>query len=90
MKEFADAAITGWHHGKFGRRPQAVRFAAAAHVPDFLAIVAKSMARFEDPRRAWQEACEAAGIGVQDLDSAEVRDYFPTAEFLVYEANAVA
>lgn len=67
-------------------RPQAVRFRACAQVTDLLPVAAKRMTRFEGPARAWQAAYDAAGIGVKDLDFAEVHDCFTIAELLTYEA----
>ncbi|MCV2218676.1 thiolase domain-containing protein [Thauera sp. Sel9] len=63
-----------------------VRIAAAEHVSDFLPMSRRDFLAFEGPRRAIAQAYAAAGIGVDDLDFAEVHDCFTPAELLTYEA----
>lgn len=67
-----------------------VRIAAAEHVSDFLPMSRRDFLAFEGPRRAIAQAYAAAGIGVDDLDFAEVHDCFTPAELLTYEAMGLA
>ncbi|WP_341646183.1 thiolase domain-containing protein [Thauera sp. SDU_THAU2] len=67
-----------------------VRIAAAEHVSDFLPMSLRDFVAFEGPRRAIAQAYAAAGIGVSDLDFAEVHDCFTPAELLTYEAMGLA
>lgn len=64
----------------------AVRFRAAEQVNDFLPLSRKDLVAFEGPRRAIAQAYQSAGIGVDDLDFAEVHDCFTIAELLITEA----
>lgn len=70
--------------------PRRVRIAAAEHVSDFLPISRRDFLAFEGPARAIQTAYAVAGIGVDDLDFAEVHDCFTPAELLIYEAMGLA
>jgi acetyl-CoA C-acetyltransferase len=67
-----------------------VLVAAAEHVSDFLPMSRRDFLAFEGPERAIQLAYRAAGIGVSDLDFAEVHDCFTPAELLIYEAMGLA
>ncbi len=67
-----------------------VRIAAAEHVSDFLPISRRDFVAFEGPERAIHAAYDAAGIGVGDVDFAEVHDCFTPAELLIYEAMGLA
>lgn len=67
-----------------------VRIAAAEHVSDFLPLARRDFLAFEGPARAIQTAYAVAGIGVDDLDFAEVHDCFTPAELLIYEAMGLA
>ena len=70
-----------------GRR---VRIAAAKHVSDYLPMSRRDFVAFEGPERAIRAAYAKAGIGVDDLDFAEVHDCFTSAELLTYEAMGLA
>lgn len=70
--------------------PRRVRVAAAEHVSDFLPMARRDFIAFEGPQRAIAQAYAAAGIGVADLDFAEVHDCFTSAELLIYEAMGLA
>lgn len=61
-----------------------------AHVSDFLPMSKRDFLAFEGPRLAIARALEHAGIGLQDLDFAEVHDCFTIAELLIYEAMGLA
>jgi acetyl-CoA C-acetyltransferase len=69
---------------------KAIRFRARTHVNDFLPMSRRDPLAFEGPRRAIGEAYRKAGIGVSDLDFAEVHDCFTIAELLIYEAMGLA
>ena len=70
--------------------PRAIALRARAQVNDFLPMARRDAVSFEGPRRAWQQALEAAGCGVDDLSFAEVHDCFTIAELLTYEAMGLA
>lgn len=70
--------------------PRAVGFRAAVHVNDFLPLSRRDPLRFEGPARAFAQAYAQAGVGVNDLDFAEVHDCFTIAELLSYEAMGLA
>lgn len=67
-----------------------VRIASATHVSDLLPISARDFPAFEGPARAIRAAYAEAGVGVDDLDFAEVHDCFTPAELLIYEAMGLA
>ena len=67
-----------------------VKIAAAEHVSDYLPMSRRDFIAFEGPERAIRQAYAAAGIGVDDLDFAEVHDCFTSAELLIYEAMGLA
>lgn len=69
---------------------RAVRFRARAQINDLLPLSAKDLAAFEGPRRAFDAAYAAAGVGVQDISFAEVHDCFTIAELLSLEAMGLA
>ncbi len=66
--------------------PRAVRWRAAVQVSDFLPMSRRDPLLFEGPALAFARAYAQAGIGVEDLDFAEVHDCFTIAELLSYEA----
>lgn len=66
--------------------PRAVNLRAAVQVNDFLPMSARDVLAFEGPREAMRRAMQAAGVGLSDLDLAEVHDCFTIAELLIYEA----
>lgn len=70
--------------------PRAVRFRARAQVSDRQPMAGRDLTRFEGPRRAWEQAYQAAGCTVNDLSFAEVHDCFTIAELLSYEAMGLA
>ncbi|GAA0507867.1 acetyl-CoA acetyltransferase [Pigmentiphaga sp. GD03639] len=69
---------------------RAVRFRSTVQVNDFLPMSRRDPVAFEGPRRAWRRALDEAGIGIRDLDLAEVHDCFTIAELLSYEAMGLA
>lgn len=84
------AAIVLVHRDLLGDFDAAVGFRAAEQVNDVLPLSQKRLEEFEGPRRAIAKAYAAAGIGVEDLDFAEVHDCFTIAELLSTEALGVA
>lgn len=80
------AAIVIAHPSLLGRFDRAVGFRAAEMVSDYLPLSAKQLQHFEAPTRAIAQAYAAAGVGVEDIDLAEVHDCFTIAELLVTEA----
>lgn len=70
--------------------PQAVRFRGAAQVNDYLPMSRRDLLAFEGPAEAFRRAYAQAGVGVGDLDFAEVHDCFTIAELLIYEAMGLA
>ena len=73
-----------------GDSPRRVKVAALEHVSDFLPISARDVLAFEGPRLVIAKALDRAGIGIHDVDLAEVHDCFTIAELLVYEALGLA
>ncbi len=69
---------------------KAIRFRAAVHVNDYLPLSRRDATRFDGAARAWSQAFEQAGVGLDDLSFAEVHDCFTIAELLVYEAMGLA
>ncbi len=69
---------------------KAIRFRAAVHVNDYLPLSRRDPTKFEGAARAWAQAYEEAGVGLQDLSFAEVHDCFTIAELLAYEAMGLA
>lgn len=68
----------------------AIGFRAAVQVNDYLPMSRRDLLEFSGPTEAFRRAYEAAGVGVGDLDFAEVHDCFTIAELLVYEAMGLA
>lgn len=61
-----------------------------AHVSDFLPMSSRDFIAFEGPERSIAQAMQAAGLGINDIDFAEVHDCFTIAELLIYEAMGLA
>ncbi|MAC77763.1 MAG: acetyl-CoA acetyltransferase [Rhodobacteraceae bacterium] len=68
----------------------AIGFRAAVQVNDYLPMSRRDLLEFAGPAQAFRRAYDAAGVGVSDLDFAEVHDCFTIAELLVYEAMGLA
>lgn len=69
---------------------RAVAFRAAQQVSDLLPMSAQRLELFEGPTLAVRQAYTAAGVGVGDLELAEVHDCFTIAELLSVEALGLA
>ncbi|SIT34923.1 Acetyl-CoA acetyltransferase [Paraburkholderia piptadeniae] len=70
--------------------PRRVTIESATHVNDFLPFSKRDMLAFEGPTLAIRNALTEAGIGLADVDFAEVHDCFTIAELLIYEAMGLA
>lgn len=68
------------------RFPRQVAFRSYSHVSDILPLTSRDFIAFEGPERAIRSAFERGGVGLKDLDFAEVHDCFTIAELLIYEA----
>ncbi|MET3206347.1 MULTISPECIES: acetyl-CoA acetyltransferase [unclassified Arthrobacter] len=65
---------------------QPVRLAGFGHANDFFPAERRDPTAFAATRVSWQRALGMAGVGLEDLDFAEVHDCFTIAELLMYEA----
>ena len=62
-----------------------VRLAGFGHANDFLPAAKRDPLEFAGSVAAWQRALSMAGVGLDDLELAEVHDCFTIAELVLYE-----
>ncbi|MDF2143475.1 acetyl-CoA acetyltransferase [Knoellia sp. p5-6-4] len=67
-----------------------VRLAGFGHANDFLPAAKRDPLEFTGSVAAWQRAMVMAGVGLDDLDLAEVHDCFTIAELVLYEVMGLA
>lgn len=69
---------------------RAVAIRSRSQVSDFLPMSRRSATELTGAARAIRQALEMAGLGIADIDVAEVHDCFTIAELMVYEAMGLA
>jgi acetyl-CoA C-acetyltransferase len=69
-----------------GGATDAVRLAGFGHANDFFPAARRDPVAFSATRVSWQRALAMAGVGLDEVDFAEVHDCFTIAELLMYEA----
>ncbi|MGV0820735.1 thiolase domain-containing protein [Martelella sp. AMO21009] len=69
---------------------RAVAIRSRSQVNDFLPMSRRSATELTGAARAIRRALEAAGLGIGDIDVAEVHDCFTIAELMIYEAMGLA
>ncbi len=65
---------------------RAIGFRARSHQNDALPISRRDVIAFDGARRAWANAKQEAGVGLDDLSFVETHDCFTIAELIEYEA----
>ena len=73
-----------------GAATSPVRLAGFGHANDFLPAARRDPLEFAGSVAAWQRAMAMAGVGLDDLDLAEVHDCFTIAELVLYEVMGLA
>ncbi|NVM96918.1 acetyl-CoA acetyltransferase [Arthrobacter wenxiniae] len=87
ISDGAAAVILSTH--RTGGSTTPVRLAGFGHANDFLPTERRDPTAFVGVRASFERAFAMAGLGLGDLDFAEVHDCFTIAELLTYEAMAL-
>ncbi|MBT8160605.1 MULTISPECIES: acetyl-CoA acetyltransferase [Arthrobacter] len=69
-----------------GAATEPVRLAGFGHANDFFPAERRDPTEFTATRASWERAFAMAGVGIDELDFAEVHDCFTIAELIMYEA----
>ena len=86
VSDGAAAIVLSTAAGSPGATTGPVRLAGFGHANDFMPAERRDPTAFAATRASWQRALAMAGVGLEDLDFAEVHDCFTIAELLMYEA----
>ena len=85
VSDGAAAVVLSTEAPQSGAAAAAVRLAGFGHANDFMPAEKRDPTAFAGSRAAWQRALGMAGVGLEDLDLAEVHDCFTIAELIMYE-----
>ncbi|MEV7649450.1 acetyl-CoA acetyltransferase [Arthrobacter sp. NPDC089319] len=85
VSDGAAAVVLSTEAPRSGAAAAAVRLAGFGHANDFMPAEKRDPTAFSGSRAAWQRALGMAGVGLVDLDLAEVHDCFTIAELIMYE-----
>ncbi|UNK46271.1 acetyl-CoA acetyltransferase [Arthrobacter sulfonylureivorans] len=85
VSDGAAAVVLSTEASRSGAAAAAVRLAGFGHANDFMPAEKRDPTAFAGSRAAWQRALGMAGVGLEDLDLAEVHDCFTIAELIMYE-----
>ncbi len=85
VSDGAAAVVLSTETPRSGAAAAAVRLAGFGHANDFMPAEKRDPTAFAGSRAAWQRALGMAGVGLEDLDLAEVHDCFTIAELIMYE-----
>jgi acetyl-CoA C-acetyltransferase len=90
VSDGAAALVLSAGHAPSGAATAPVRLAGFGHANDFLPAAKRDPLEFAGSRAAWARALGMAGVGLADLDLAEVHDCFTIAELIMYEVMGLA
>ncbi|WP_430297908.1 acetyl-CoA acetyltransferase [Sinomonas sp. B1-1] len=90
VSDGAAALVLSAGHAPSGAAAAPVRVAGFGHANDFLPAAKRDPLEFAGSRAAWARALGMAGVGLADLDLAEVHDCFTIAELIMYEVMGLA
>lgn len=90
VSDGAAAVVLSAGHAPSGAATAPVRLAGFGHANDFLPAAKRDPLEFAGSRAAWARALGMAGVGLDDVDLAEVHDCFTIAELVMYEVMGLA